>query len=70
MHKLEYSLFQIAQSLENTDEELSKDIMYLSSVSHNYSESSNEMTDISDDFMKKIRNIACTIKNISINKYQ
>ncbi|MDB3994986.1 hypothetical protein N9450_04550 [Gammaproteobacteria bacterium] len=63
MHKLEYSLFQIAQSLENTDEELSKDIMYLSSVSHNYSESSNEMTDISDDFMKKIRKLDPNFKD-------
>lgn len=63
MHKLEYSLFQIAQSLESSDEELSKDIMYLSSVSHNYSESSNEMTDVSDDFMKKIRKLDPNFKD-------
>tara|TARA_B100001093_G_scaffold483318_1_gene515712 strand:- start:73 stop:264 length:192 start_codon:yes stop_codon:yes gene_type:complete len=63
MHKLEYSLFQIAQSLENSDEELSKDIMYLSSISHNYCESSNEMTDVSDDFMKKIRKLDPNFKD-------
>ena len=57
MHKLEYCLFQIAHALENSNKELSKDILYLSSISHNYTESTNEMSDVSEDFMKKIEPI-------------
>ena len=63
MHKLEYCLFQIAHALENSNKELSKDILYLSSISHNYTESTNEMSDVSDDFMKKIRKLDPNFKD-------
>jgi hypothetical protein len=55
MHKLEYCLLQIAMSLKEENPELMEDLRRLSSKSHNYTEPSREIEDISEKFIKKIR---------------
>ena len=51
MHKLEYCLLQIAMSLKEENPEIMENLMLLSSKSHNYTEPSREIEDISEEFI-------------------
>jgi len=63
MHKLEYCLLQIPMSLKEEHPEVMENLMLLSSKSHNYTEPSREIEDISEEFIKKIRLIDPNFKD-------